>query len=1256
MRKFYLTLLFIFAVFTINVLAVDEWIQTSGPKIDENTFESVYSVAIDENDHIYAGTNGNGVYKSTDNGNSWNHILNNDFSIWRILIDNNGYIFLATEMDGIWRSTDAGETWEESFEYFGLITDIVCSPSNQLYFSTEMEGIWKSTDNGNSWETLWMPEIIIWSLTTDINENIYAGTMGDGLFISTDFGENWTVQDIDAYLFWDLATNSDYSKVFAGSEENGIWEYNTSTSVWTQIGFSATSVTSIEVNSEGAIAICSGNTEVYLSDPDYLWYPFNEGLASNSINDFAFQSNGKLYTGLFDYGVYKTVKSTYIPQQSLNFSYSIFCAGYNGAISYNANGAFYPDNQFKIEMSDGLGDFANSTIIGYTNAQESGDIYITIPTNSLYNDGYRVRLVSTNPELITDPSDPFIINTFIPTIYSPENDAIDVSLRPYFSWNELPACVEFYRLWVDDNADFLSPEIEEYEYDNWNYQPNASLQPNTTYYWKVAGENSNGIYAWSDVYTFTTVETKVTMNDYPTILCAGETNTIYYTAEGEFADDNQFQVELSDENGNFDDANIIGIAYSNVSGEIIIDIPQTLPFGTDYKFRILSTNPELVTAPSDMVVTIKPIIPNLLMPNDMDVDVSINPILEWTIPSECAYAYFLMVDTSPEFINNQIHEYGLTSNYFEVLDVLEYNTTYYWKVAGMYSEGIYTFSDVFSFTTLPNMLELALYPNTICAGTSDFVYYNAGGQFGEDNEFRVQLSDPSGDFENSTIIGSINSQIGGKITITIPNDFIFSEDYKLRIVSTNPELISTESNLITINILKPELVLPEYESAEEPVRPVFEWLQPSGCVVNYNLVVSDNAEFANPEIDVEVWDAYYQPADILKHNTVYFWKVAGINSYGVKTFSEVYTFTTKETTIQLDTYPNSICPGETNSVFFTFDGEFGNNNEFKVELSDENGNFSGTNIIGLTSQQSLEIPFTVAQTTLPGNNYKFRILTTNPELISAPSNTLEIKQLSPNLTMPGDGEIDVIVKNPILEWTASSDCADSYILILDDNEDFLSPIIDRIELSGNYYEITQKLEYNTTYYWKVAGVYSEGVYAYSDVFTFTTEELKEVTQNVALAKGWNLVSLFVTPNTPDMKDIFASIKTKIIIAKNSAGKIYLTSNDQNTIGDWNVKEGYMVYASEACTLSVTGLPVIPEETPIVLSKSGWHYISYLRNNELSIVTALETITSTNKLVIAKNVAGKIYLPPNNNTIGNMIPGVGYQIYVTGACTLTYPEN
>lgn len=165
-----------------------------------NTFKdvpviSIGDIALDPNNPeiIYAGTGeanassfsffGNGIYKSSNGGNSWNHIgLENSVYIGRIIVDYSnsqrlftaacGNLFSYNDQRGIYRSTNGGTTWERvlflSDSTSGI--DLVQHPTNpQILYAAmwernrglnyrnsfgETSGIWKTTDGGNTWTEL----------------------------------------------------------------------------------------------------------------------------------------------------------------------------------------------------------------------------------------------------------------------------------------------------------------------------------------------------------------------------------------------------------------------------------------------------------------------------------------------------------------------------------------------------------------------------------------------------------------------------------------------------------------------------------------------------------------------------------------------------------------------------------------------------------------------------------------------------------------------------------------------------------------------------------------------------------------------------------------------------------------------------------------------------------------------------------------------------------------------------------------------
>ncbi len=120
-----------------------------------------------------ASYRGYGVWKSTDNGETWSRLANSNTGVyesfddradycWKIIVNPvNGDIYLG-ETAGIMRSQDGGSTWSlvlsGTFSSSSQATDIVCTSGGRLYAafggtnSSGQDGVWTSTtgDSG-SW-------------------------------------------------------------------------------------------------------------------------------------------------------------------------------------------------------------------------------------------------------------------------------------------------------------------------------------------------------------------------------------------------------------------------------------------------------------------------------------------------------------------------------------------------------------------------------------------------------------------------------------------------------------------------------------------------------------------------------------------------------------------------------------------------------------------------------------------------------------------------------------------------------------------------------------------------------------------------------------------------------------------------------------------------------------------------------------------------------------------------------------------------
>lgn len=99
---------------------------------------------------------------------------------------------------------------------------------------------------------------------------------------------------------------------------------------------------------------------------------------------------------------------------------------------------------------------------------------------------------------------------------------------------------------------------------------------------------------------------KLTMgNVTPSGFCAGDAITVTFTLTGQVKSDNQFIVEMSDENGSFASPRQIGSISSVTAQPIVCTTPANLMPVTGYKVRVRSTNPA-TTSDESKALTVYP--------------------------------------------------------------------------------------------------------------------------------------------------------------------------------------------------------------------------------------------------------------------------------------------------------------------------------------------------------------------------------------------------------------------------------------------------------------------------------------------------------------------------------------------------------------------------------------------------------------------------------------------------------------------------
>lgn len=142
---------------------------------------------------LYAGTDVNGLYVSTNGGTSWANPLTEPIASAATGPFTPTVAYAGTANGGFWRTAN-GTTWNESSD--GLtaswVTAILPTSPITLYLGTD-DGVYSSTDGGGSWipTSAGMPNNALVLALEEDGGVVVAGTADVGAYRSLDGGEYW---------------------------------------------------------------------------------------------------------------------------------------------------------------------------------------------------------------------------------------------------------------------------------------------------------------------------------------------------------------------------------------------------------------------------------------------------------------------------------------------------------------------------------------------------------------------------------------------------------------------------------------------------------------------------------------------------------------------------------------------------------------------------------------------------------------------------------------------------------------------------------------------------------------------------------------------------------------------------------------------------------------------------------------------------------------------------------------------------------
>jgi hypothetical protein len=446
----------------------------------------------------------------------------------------------------------------------------------------------------------------------------------------------------------------------------------------------------------------------------------------------------------------------------------------------------------------------------------------------------------------------------------------------------------------------------------------------------------------------------------------------------------------------------------------------------------------------------------------------------WTA-SPPADSYWLQVYNSPSFIpaNLVFNNYTVTATSTTV-SLPNYLTTYYSRVSSSFTNGCLTdWATTTTFTTSQPEPVPLLPPNdaqgvpftTSCSWTS----------IPGSNSYHLEVADnPNFTLPDVNQTGITSTSF----TLNLPNTK-YNTVFYWRVTSDIGGCESMWSSTFTFKTPYdlPILVTPLNHRTCTPMAYRFQWNAPPGATA-FRIQIATDAGFTNLVLNqANVMDLYYDVSG-LNALTNYFWRVRGEDVANTGAWSVTWDF---ETNIPppILYYPPDNSGGYQTTITFSWQ-QILPNTKYKFQLST-----SPTFATSLVDVNNISSTSYTYQVPTLNETYYWRVSATLTPCSSTYSDTWSFRTVlsPPNLIYPANNAINLPVQL-LFQWEAVPG-ATSYEFNLSDASNF-SNIIRGVVTSSTNYLMTDALDPETIYYWRVRSRNADGTSDWSTVFHFTT--------------------------------------------------------------------------------------------------------------------------------------------------------------------------
>ena len=492
-----------------------------------------------------------------------------------------------------------------------------------------------------------------------------------------------------------------------------------------------------------------------------------------------------------------------------------FCAGSTFNITNNLSNScgFGSGNIFTVQLSNAVGGFGTPTTIGTAISLTGGPISVTIPFGTATGTGYRFRVVSSNPAIngANNGAD-VTINAPVPAGPTVTGSSFCAGSSFNITNNLSNGCIfnsgNIFTVQLSNAVGGFGTPITVGSISSITSGSIPITIPLATtgglgYRIRVISSSpvSTGVINGVDLTIIAVGLNGPTVAGSP--FCVGSTFNITNNLSSvcTFGPTNTFTVQLS--NDGFVTNTVIGSVINTSSGGVIpVTIPLAQTAATNYRIRVVASNPGITSANNGADLTISRLliaptgIPATLcqgstfnINNNLSAGTgcSFNAGNNFNVELSDAVGSF----TTPTVIGSAANTTAGGTIPVTIPFPTPIGSAYRIRVVG--TNPVVTGPQNAAALTVSDFgINAPTFAGTtFCPGQSVTVNYTllnacAFPNTPSNNIFTAQLSDSFGSFLSPTDIGSVTSNAAGSISTTIPVNAIAGNGYRIRVISSNP--------------------------------------------------------------------------------------------------------------------------------------------------------------------------------------------------------------------------------------------------------------------------------------------------------------------------------------------------------------------------------------------------------------------------------------------------------------------------------------